>query len=380
MILLTVNIALAATKVSVFDSFTIGSPTTIAPSVSAPAPTSSLVVNVKDKGAKGDGKTNDTAAIQAAINQVAGKSKQVAGKSKTVLVPAGIYMIDALTSLKLKSNMTFQMESGAVLKAITNSAETYNIIMIESVSNVNVIGGTLQGERATHTGSSGEWGMGLSIYDGHNIVIDGVTAKDCWGDGFYQAGDAPQSTNITLRGVVSDNNRRQGLSIENVDGMVVQNSIFKNTNGTAPMAGIDIEPFAADQNVSNVQILNSQFLNNQLNGVEINGTFGLIANVTVDGNTMKGSLIKSGIGIYNTSGHRITNNLFINNKESGIVMENGSSNTVTGNKVTNNGHIGVLMLDRSTKNTITNNTVIGKTYKNIVDNVGGNTINGNTGP
>ena len=46
------------------------------------------------------------------------------------------------------------------------------------------------------------------------------------------------------------------------DGVVVKNSIFKNTNGTcALMAGIDIEPDAG-QSVNNVQILNSQFFNN----------------------------------------------------------------------------------------------------------------------
>jgi polygalacturonase len=47
---------------------------TSAPQIKAPPgcaapPTSSLVVNVKDNGPKGDGATDDTAAIQAAMNR-----------------------------------------------------------------------------------------------------------------------------------------------------------------------------------------------------------------------------------------------------------------------------------------------------------------------
>jgi len=50
------------------------------------APTSSLVVNVKDKGAKGDGISNDTAEIQKEINEVT-------GTGGTVFVPDGVYMV-----------------------------------------------------------------------------------------------------------------------------------------------------------------------------------------------------------------------------------------------------------------------------------------------
>jgi len=44
--------------------------------------TSSLVVNVKARGAKGDGRTNDTKAIRRAINEVA-------GTGGTVFIPKG---------------------------------------------------------------------------------------------------------------------------------------------------------------------------------------------------------------------------------------------------------------------------------------------------
>ncbi|MFZ0398576.1 MAG: glycosyl hydrolase family 28-related protein, partial [Methyloceanibacter sp.] len=67
-----------------------------------PAPRSPLVVNVKDKGAKGDGRTDDTDAIQAAIDDVG-------GTGGTVLVPSGTYMVDAVEKkrrLALKSDMT----------------------------------------------------------------------------------------------------------------------------------------------------------------------------------------------------------------------------------------------------------------------------------
>ena len=144
----------------------------------APAPTSTLVVNVKDKGATGNGSTNDTAAIQAAINQVA-------GTGGTVLIPDGTYMIDAVTRLNAKSNITIRLSSNAVLKAIPNNQANYGIIRIENVSNVNVIGGKLQGERTQHQSTTGEWGMGVEIYTANNVVVEGVTATDMWGDGYY---------------------------------------------------------------------------------------------------------------------------------------------------------------------------------------------------
>jgi hypothetical protein len=68
-------------------------------------PPSPLVVNVKDKGAKGDGRTDDTEAIQAAIDAVK-------GTKGTVLVPDGTYLVevaDKKKQLKLKDDMTLKL-------------------------------------------------------------------------------------------------------------------------------------------------------------------------------------------------------------------------------------------------------------------------------
>jgi len=107
-------------------------------------------VNVKDKGATGDGATDDTAAIQAAIDEAG-------GTSGTVLVPKGTYMIDAESRLSLKSDMTLKLFKDATLKAIPNNSEKYSILVISGVSNVTVAGGTLEGDRNVHKVESGEW-------------------------------------------------------------------------------------------------------------------------------------------------------------------------------------------------------------------------------
>lgn len=83
-----------------------------------------------------------------------------------------------------------------------------------------------------------------------------------WGDGFYVGG---MSRNITFCGVVADNNRRQGLSITLADGVVVKNSVFKNTNGADPQFGIDLEP-NPNNIVNNINISTSQFSGNHNNG------------------------------------------------------------------------------------------------------------------
>ena len=76
-------------------------------------PAFASTVNVRDHGAKGDGVTLDSPAINAAIEAVA---KSGGG---TVVLPAGRYLS---FSLRLVSNLTLQFEAGAVLLAAEPSA------------------------------------------------------------------------------------------------------------------------------------------------------------------------------------------------------------------------------------------------------------------
>jgi Pectate lyase superfamily protein len=239
----------------------------------ATAPAASLVVSVKDKGATGDGRTDDTAAIQAAVDEIG-------GTGGTVLVPNGTYMVDAVGKkrLALKSGMTLKLSEGATLKAIANSSKKYAVLSISGASDVRVVGGTLEGERNEHIGEAGDGGMGIRIDHGsEHIEISGVTAKEMWGDGFYVQGAA----DVKFCSVTADHNRRQGLSIIEADGLAVTNSVFKNTQGTRPSAGIDLEPDKAVQKITSVRIQNSKFLDNAGGGIQIAGKKGQISKVEI---------------------------------------------------------------------------------------------------
>jgi polygalacturonase len=244
-------------------------------------PASSLIVNVTDTGASGDDAIEDTAAIQAAIDAVA-------GTGGTVHVPDGTYLVDAAGKgrLRLRSDMTLDLAPGAVLKAVPNDARGYALLSISGASNVTVAGGTLEGERHEHAGTSGEWGMGIRIDGGaENVTISGVTARNMWGDGFY----VESARAVMLCAVVADSNRRQGLSIIEVDGLVVTGSIFKNTWGTRPSSGIDLEPDNAAQAIRDIRIQNSEFLDNVGAGLLIDGGKGPISNVEVTNNVFAGN-------------------------------------------------------------------------------------------
>ena len=184
-----------------------------APKTCAAPPTSTLTVDVKDKGAKGDGKTDDTAAIQSAIDDVA-------GANGTVFVPDGIYMVDAVRgkSLRLGSDMTLKLADNAVLKAFPNKSKNYAVLTIAEASNVWVTGGTLEGERDQHKGKSGEWGMGIHIgKNAKHITISSVAAKKMWGDGFY----VDNAEDVRFCSILADGNRRQGLSIIDAKRLLV---------------------------------------------------------------------------------------------------------------------------------------------------------------
>ena len=81
--------------------------------------------DVRDFGAKGDGRHIDSPAINAAISQVAREG------GGTVVLPAGTYLS---YSIRLQSNITLRLEKGAVLKAapVTDS-EGYDAAAAEGV-------------------------------------------------------------------------------------------------------------------------------------------------------------------------------------------------------------------------------------------------------
>ena len=78
------------------------------------ASASALTVSIADRGAVADGKTMNTAAIQAAVDAC------VSGGGGTVVVPAGVWLTG---SIQLKSNVTLQLENGAVLKGSPKLAD-----------------------------------------------------------------------------------------------------------------------------------------------------------------------------------------------------------------------------------------------------------------
>ena len=279
------------------------------------APKTESIVNVKDKGAKGDGSSDDTAPIQMALDEV----KKVGG---IVYVPAGTYMIKAHdpedllngwqqmtrpAGLKVGSNTTLLLDENATIKAIPNNASGYSILHIGYANNVNIVGGTIEGDKYTHildtpfnqrNGENfyGEWGDGAVLYGSNNVKIHGVTFKTCWGDGIdvyppikdKNNGTLSQVHNLSVQNCVFDDNRRQGMSLEHLDGAIIENNLFQNTNGTDPAAGLDIEPGnGSSESVTNVTVKNNTFINNTHQAITLYASKGcLVDMITIANNTL----------------------------------------------------------------------------------------------
>ena len=107
--------------------------------------------------------------------------------------------------------------------------------------------------------------MGIAIRGSRNVQIYGLTIKD------PAVQDLPQSRsrmieneNVVIKDVVTDNCYRQGISVISARNLLIENNVFKNTGGTPPGAGIDLEPNRPDEKLVNVIIRNNIFDNNVL--------------------------------------------------------------------------------------------------------------------
>ena len=288
------------------------------------------VRSVRDYGAFGDGLHDDTAAIQRAIDSLP-------ADGGTVFVPAGTYLVDALKSVKLRSFMHLQLDPSAILKAKPNSSEQYNVVLVDSRSNVEISGGQIMGERDQHVGTTGEGGHCIRVRGSQHVTVRDIRLSKGWGDGMT-VGPKPRyqqhylySQDVAIANIVCTENRRNGLSIGNVIGIQVWDSEFSYTNGTAPQCGIDVEP---DKDIDGngycdqVLISNCSMSHNARYGVNV---WKRARNVTID-NCSIDSNQTCGIVTTGLNGIKFSNNQVHDNQSTGMYIKDGTNGlTITGN-------------------------------------------------
>ena len=234
-------------------------------------------VTVEMFGAVGDGTTDDKVAIRKAIS--IGKTINFDG-NKTYAIGYDLedYTINGVPTKRANylviTSPVILHGNNAKLKLLTNPCGIYNGIRIQSTNNVLIDNLKIIGDRDVHTTTyliddyAGEWGHCLTLRDSSNIKISNVEVEKAWGDGLNVGGN---SEDIILDNCISDNSRRNGLTIGPSENVHVTNCIFKNTNGVAPQAGVDIEPDAVSGITLNNIILDKCYsYNNSGSGYEIN--------------------------------------------------------------------------------------------------------------
>jgi Right handed beta helix region len=233
-----------ATTSAPSNSSTSGS-TTNSPST-PPAPTApvapSNAVSLLHFGNAGFG-GDDTNVFQAALNYTA-------ANGQTLEIPAGNYNINPIT---FPANSNVFVDAGVTVTA-NSGYNTGQVMLGIHSSNVTITGAdatlsVFHMRKAEYT--SGESRHCLVIQNASNVTVSGISCNDSGGDGLY----VRASTNVTVQDSIFNNNRRQGSSVTGqVNHIYYYRDHFTNTNGTAPQAGIDIEPNAPSDFLLDVKI------------------------------------------------------------------------------------------------------------------------------
>lgn len=294
----------------------------------------SSFINVANYGAVGDGATDCTTAFQNAINALP-------SGGGTVYVPPGDYVIDPTRNVRLRSKMHLKIHSDARLRAKRNSADRAYVLMVYKVSDVEISGGQIIGDRYNHLGTTGEWGHGIMVRGSSRVTVRDIRLSDCWGDGMSIGGAMVEGAptipcnDVVVCNVVSTNNRRQGLTIGCSRGVKVYDSEFSNSNGIAPQAGIDIEPDKNDLlTTDSVHIENCLIRNNKGNGIV---AYKRVTNVTVKKCTVE---YNGGYGLLTVTANKgyIAQNRFQHNYLYGVQFSSTTKSYQASGNVFRNNH------------------------------------------
>jgi polygalacturonase len=198
------------------------------------------IVDVKTHGAKGDGKTLDSEAINRAIT-VAG---EVGGG--TVYFPAGTYISG---SIRLRSNITLHLDAGATIEATTDAAAydapepnewtqyqdfghshwRNSLIWGDGMDNIAIIGaGRIHGKGLTRGERGGMGNKAIALKLCRNVTIRDISILNGGHFGILATG----VDNLTIDNVKIDTNR-DGIDIDTCRNVRISNCSVNSPNDDA---------------------------------------------------------------------------------------------------------------------------------------------------
>jgi hypothetical protein len=220
------------------------------------------VKNVKDFGALGDGVTNDTAAIQLAVNG-----------GGHVWFPSGTYQVSGVAGsrLNIPSNTFLDFDPWAKMRMIAHGASTGVLLYLIDTDNVIIRGGEFVGDKA------GSAGIGVGLYTGTatRCMVYGGQYTDFTTDGIIlgASGTNNPSTQCHLYGVICKANKRNGLSVTSCTHSSATGCLFQANGGASPQCGVDIEPDTALY-ASDFRLIGCNALSNLGDGFKIQAGLG----------------------------------------------------------------------------------------------------------
>lgn len=168
-------------------------------------------------------------------------------ENSVIYFEAGTYAADVSQSptlFEVLSNTKIFMAPGCVISISPSGLESYQFFNVRGRENIEITGGKLIGDRETNTITTGEFGHGIDVRNCKNVLIHNVEITQMWGDGIYLGGTVGgiNNTNVMIQNNTIEFCRRQGISVVAGVDMDISGNRIRDIAGTAPAAGIDIEP------------------------------------------------------------------------------------------------------------------------------------------
>ena len=280
------------------------------------------------------------------------------------LPDGGVYSLifdgNVIVDMHSKTSVTLNGD----MKINPTSSGSYDIFRINKKDSVSFKGtGSIIGDRDEHTGTDGEWGMGIGIYTSTNVTLSGITVSKCWGDCVYIGGTSTGELceNVTIDHCKLTGSRRQGVSVVAGRNVHITNTQIEDIYGTDPQAAIDIEP-NDNQTCENIYIKNvvAKRCKNGIAGYaehdsQYNVTNRLLRNMNIDSCDIQSQTLSlNADGVY---GLNVTNSTFslgtdtaagyamLRSRDANITVKNC---TFKGTDTAYPAQIGVLFLEKDT--------------------------------